>query len=125
MQYQIRTVSPNSMFAKVTLYEICCNQLALTYSYNYIIIIPQPSLNITDGVSGSVNNYTFSYSNITFNTASCPDSICEYVINISASHCPPSTDISVTIRAINSLGSGPSSAPIIAGMILSCTVCLS
>ena len=72
-----------------------------------------------DDVPVSVN-YAFSYSDITLNVTSCPESICEYVINVPASHCSPSTSISVTITAVDSLGSGPPSDPIIVGMILSC-----
>ena len=85
----------------------------------------QPSF-ISDGIDGSVRNYTITYFDSTFGSScgsaniqasSCVDGICAHNFDIlQSSSCPPSTAIIVSVVASNVLGSGPPSSPLFKGI---------
>ena len=52
------------------------------------------------------------------NNTPCGEDECVYLVNMSLILCSPSDDISVTISAANALGEGPSTDPIVIGMIV-------
>ena len=85
----------------------------------------QPSF-ISDGIDGSVRNYTITYFDSTFGSScgtanipaqSCMDDICTHNFDIlNSSFCPPSTTVIVSVVASNVLGSSPPSSPITRGI---------
>ena len=85
------------------------------------MILLQLSSNFTivEGMFGSVNDYIIRfYINsdlMLVNNTACGKNECVYMSLIT---CPQSDEISVTISAANTLGEGPSTDPIVIGMIV-------
>ena len=74
---------------------------------------------ISEGISGSVVNFTIHFlpiANLTI-SASCTDDVCEYMVEVPPTVCQSSSDIStmVSVSAANRLGSGQPSELVLVG----------
>ena len=88
--------------------------------YLLVVFSMQDSVNISggDGVlsAGIVSSYRiYVNSNLKVDNLSCVEDECEYVVDVSATSCPPSSDISISVSAVNTIGESPSN-PLNIGM---------
>lgn len=78
---------------------------------------------ISDGIDGSAQYYNISYCNESFcsydivNAYGCKtEGYCTHKIRVSTTFHSIKTNISVKVSAVNQLGAGPNSSPIVVGM---------
>ena len=81
---------------------------------------------ISDTISGSASLYTIVYRDSIFGTvcgrveivsASCENEVCQHLFDSLTSDCSATSDIVISVSATNALGEGPSSLPILHGLL--------
>lgn len=80
---------------------------------------------MNNDLSGSVTSYDVTYSRSMFKASinpsqfvSCEGDLCSYLVNVPSSVCSPSTDVDVSIAAVNRIGQGSPSDAVTVGMLI-------
>ena len=81
---------------------------------------------ISDTISGSASSYTIVYTDSIFGTVcgqaeidstSCESELCQHLFDSLTSECSATSNIEISVSATNALGEGPSSPPILRGLL--------
>ena len=94
------------------------------FIYRPVLLVCYPhqeNFNISEGIDGSPMFYTVNYTvsgtyimcaTSTISTSSCTNGVCEHMLEIPSSICPPSSSITVIVSGTNRLGEGQASNPV-------------